>query len=89
MCPESSARGRTDRIDRWLNVVGTGGGAMWKVIFTSDCPRPGWPRALTMVTMPRERLRCTHLSFDYARGKYPERVRKEHTINVKRDVLKY
>src|SRR5215212_839104 len=27
------------------------------------------------------RLRCTHLSFDYARGKYPERVREDHTIS--------
>src|SRR5215213_1849035 len=28
-----------------------------------------------------KRLRCTHLSFDYARGKYPERVREDHTIS--------
>src|SRR5215204_2654522 len=28
-----------------------------------------------------QRLRCTHLSFEYARGKYPERVREDHTIS--------
>src|SRR5829696_563637 len=28
-----------------------------------------------------KRLRCTHLSFDYARGKYPERVPEDHTIS--------
>src|SRR5918995_7242581 len=28
-----------------------------------------------------QRLRCTHLSFDYARGKYPERVQEDHTIS--------
>src|SRR5215217_16300 len=30
-----------------------------------------------------QRLRCTHLSFDYARGKYPERVQEDHTISQK------
>src|SRR5215213_2670242 len=30
-----------------------------------------------------QRLRCTHLSFDYARGKYPERVQEDHTISVR------
>ena len=28
-----------------------------------------------------QRLRCTHLSFDYARGKYPERVQEDHSIS--------
>jgi hypothetical protein len=29
-----------------------------------------------------QRLRCTHLSFDYARGKYPERVQEDHSISL-------
>ena len=52
-------------------------------IITSDCP-------VARVAMnshdggdAAQRLRCTHLSFNYARGKYPERVQDHHSISVR------
>ena len=50
-------------------------------IITSDCP---WARVAMNLHDggdAAQRLRCTHLSFDYARGKYPERVPEDHTIS--------
>ena len=51
------------------------------VIVTSDCRGPGGATNSHDGGDAARRLRCTHLSLDNARGKHPERVQRERTIN--------